>query len=156
MKDLAGPGVKFIAMAQPELAPYGAASAEVLKGAGLWDAVQPKLVYGTSISMAKQLAASGSADAVRLLLNAGAGLQRPLDRRIEMMTSGAPPPAAVIEGMGELGFHITHVYGLTEVYGPAVICAWRDEWDELPAAERARQFVKKSRESAAGKGLDRV
>jgi len=63
LKDLAGPGVKFVAMAQPELAPYGAASVEVLKGAGLWDAVQPKLVYGTSISMAKQLAASGSATA---------------------------------------------------------------------------------------------
>jgi fatty-acyl-CoA synthase len=80
----------------------------------------------------------GAPVVMNMLLNAGAGLQRPLDRRIEMMTSGAPPPAAVIEGMGELGFHITHVYGLTEVYGPAVICAWRDEWDELPAAERAR------------------
>jgi fatty-acyl-CoA synthase len=47
-------------------------------------------------------------------------------------------PAAVIEGMEGLGFHITHVYGLTEVYGPAVVCAWHDEWDELPSAERAR------------------
>ena len=47
-------------------------------------------------------------------------------------------PAAVIEGMEGLGFYITHVYGLTEVYGPAVVCAWHDEWDELPAAERAR------------------
>jgi fatty-acyl-CoA synthase len=55
-----------------------------------------------------------------------------------MMTAGAAPPAAVIEGMEALGFHITHVYGLTEVYGPAVVCAWHDEWDELPAAERAR------------------
>ena len=55
-----------------------------------------------------------------------------------MMTAGAPPPAAVIEGMEALGFHITHVYGLTEVYGPAVVCAWHDEWDALPAAERAR------------------
>ena len=47
-------------------------------------------------------------------------------------------PAAVIEGMEGLGFYITHVYGLTEVYGPAVVCAWHDEWDELPSAERAR------------------
>jgi fatty-acyl-CoA synthase len=73
-----------------------------------------------------------------MLLNAGAGLTRRLDRRVEMMTSGAPPPAAVIEAMEGLGFHITHVYGLTECYGPVVICAWHDEWDELPAAERAR------------------
>jgi len=80
----------------------------------------------------------GAPVVMNMLLNVGAGLKRPLDRRIEMMTSGAAPPAAVIEGMGELGFHITHVYGLTEVYGPAVICAWHDEWDELPAPERAR------------------
>src|SRR4051794_31937594 len=75
---------------------------------------------------------------MNMLLNAGAGLKRSLDRRIEIMTAGAPPPAAVIEGMEALGFHITHVYGLTEVYGPAVICAWHDEWDGLPAATRAR------------------
>ena len=67
-----------------------------------------------------------------------AGLKGSLERPIEMMTAGAAPPAAVIEGMEGLGFHITHVYGLTEVYGPAVVCAWHDEWDELPAAERAR------------------
>ena len=80
----------------------------------------------------------GAPVVMNLLLNAEPGLKRSLDRRIEMMTAGAPPPAAVIEGMEALGFHITHVYGLTEVYGPAVVCAWHDEWDELPAAERAR------------------
>jgi fatty-acyl-CoA synthase len=80
----------------------------------------------------------GAPVVMNMLLNAGPGLRRSLDRRIEMMTAGAAPPAAVIEGMEALGFHITHVYGLTEVYGPAVVCAWHDEWDELPAAERAR------------------
>ena len=55
-----------------------------------------------------------------------------------MMTAGSAPPAVVIDGMEALGFHITHVYGLTEVYGPAVVCAWHDEWDALPADERAR------------------
>ncbi len=63
LKDLAGKQVRFIGIAQPELAPYGQATVEVLKGAGLWESVQPKLVYGTSISMAKQFAASGSANA---------------------------------------------------------------------------------------------
>lgn len=63
LKDLARPDVKFVAIAQPELAPYGQATVEVLKGAGLWDAVQPKLVYGSTISMAKQFASSGSASA---------------------------------------------------------------------------------------------
>ena len=79
----------------------------------------------------------GAPVVMNLLLNAGPGLQRSLDRRVEMMTAGAPPPAAVIEGMEALGFHITHVYGLTEVYGPAVVCAWHDEWDVLPVAEQA-------------------
>jgi molybdate transport system substrate-binding protein len=63
LKDLAGKQIRFVAIAQPELAPYGQAAVDVLKGAGLWDSVQPKLVYGTSISMAKQFAASGSASA---------------------------------------------------------------------------------------------
>jgi fatty-acyl-CoA synthase len=78
----------------------------------------------------------GAPVVMNMLLNAGPG--RPLERRIEMMTAGAAPPATVIEGMEALGFQITHVYGLTEVYGPAVVCAWHDEWDALPAAERAR------------------
>jgi len=84
----------------------------------------------------------GAPVVMNMLLNAspgaGTGLNDSLGRQIEMMTAGAAPPAAVIEGMENLGFHITHVYGLTEVYGPAVVCAWHDEWDELPAAERAR------------------
>ena len=62
LKDLTGKQVRFIAIAQPELAPYGQATVEVLRGAGLWESVKPKLVYGTSISMAKQYAASGSAN----------------------------------------------------------------------------------------------
>jgi len=73
-----------------------------------------------------------------MLLNAEPDLTRgarPADRDDDRRCA---PPAAVIEEMEELGFHITHVYGLTEVYGPAVVCAWHDEWDELPSAERAR------------------
>src|SRR5262245_11349574 len=84
----------------------------------------------------------GAPVVMNMLLNftpgAGPGLKRSLERPVEMMTAGAPPPAAVIEGMEARGFHITHVYGLTEVYGPAVVCAWHDEWDAQPAAERAR------------------
>jgi fatty-acyl-CoA synthase len=93
----------------------------------------------------------GAPVVMNMLLNAGPGRQHPLDRRVEMMTAGAAPPAALIEGMEGLGFHITHVYGLTEVYGPAVVCAWHDEWDELPAAERARL---KARQGVAYPVLD--
>jgi molybdate transport system substrate-binding protein len=63
LKDLAGQQVRFVAVAQPELAPYGRATIEALRNAGLWDTVHPKLVYATSISQAKQLATSGNADA---------------------------------------------------------------------------------------------
>ena len=93
----------------------------------------------------------GAPVVMNMLLNAGSGRQYALERRIEMMTAGAAPPAAVIEGMEGLGFHITHVYGLTEVYGPAVVCAWHDEWDQLPAAERARL---KARQGVAYPVLD--
>ncbi len=60
-----------------------------------------------------------------------------LARPVRVMTAGAAPPAAVLEGMGRLGFDITHVYGLTEVYGPVTVCAWDDAWNDLPETERA-------------------
>jgi fatty-acyl-CoA synthase len=63
---------------------------------------------------------------------------RPLPRPVHWMTAGSAPPAAVISGMERLGFEIIHVYGLTEVYGPAVVCAWHDEWDGLSDDQRAR------------------
>ena len=72
---------------------------------------------------------------MNMLVNAGhAKLERPVD----MMTAGAAPPAAVIGHIEDLGFRVTHVYGLTEVYGPAVVCAWHDEWDARSGDERAR------------------
>ena len=80
----------------------------------------------------------GAPVVMNLLLNDRAAEGRTLPRPVAMMTAGAAPPAAVIEGMEGRGFQITHVYGLTEVYGPAVVCAWHDEWDGLPTAERAR------------------
>ncbi|MDE2230256.1 MAG: acyl-CoA synthetase [Alphaproteobacteria bacterium] len=79
----------------------------------------------------------GAPVVMNMLLNAASQVKRDFGRRIAMMTAGAAPPAAVIEGMETLGFAITHVYGLTEVYGPAVVCAWHDEWNQLPASEKA-------------------
>ena len=70
-----------------------------------------------------------------MLLNAPDARPRPV--RVRMMTAGAAPPAAVLEGMERLGFDVTHVYGLTETYGPFTVCAWKDAWDTLPDAERA-------------------
>ena len=58
--------------------------------------------------------------------------------KVHGMVAGAAPPAAMIEGMERLGFDLTHVYGLTEVYGPATVCAKHDEWESLDVSERAR------------------
>jgi fatty-acyl-CoA synthase len=72
-----------------------------------------------------------------LLVNAPENQRRDIPKGIKMMTAGAAPPAAVIEKIERMGFAITHVYGLTEVYGPDVVCAWHEEWDSLPIEERA-------------------
>jgi molybdate transport system substrate-binding protein len=63
LRDLEGKQVRYVATAQPELAPYGSASVEALTKSGLWENVRPKVVYGNSINTAKQMAASGNADA---------------------------------------------------------------------------------------------
>jgi fatty-acyl-CoA synthase len=109
--------------------------------------VEPAAVYG-AIEREGVTHLCGAPVVMNLLLNTrGATLPRPVD----MMTAGAAPPAAVIGGMEALGFRITHVYGLTEVYGPSTICAWHDEWEALPADERARL---KARQGVAYPVLD--
>jgi 3-(methylthio)propionyl---CoA ligase len=90
----------------------------------------------------------GAPVVMNMLLNAR---NEKLPRTVNMMTAGAAPPAAVIGGMEGLGFKITHVYGLTETYGPATVCAWHDEWDALPEDDRARL---KARQGVAYPVLD--
>jgi fatty-acyl-CoA synthase len=99
--------------------------------------VEPRAIY-EAIARERVTHLCGAPVVMNMLLNAGPELTRLLDRAVEMMTAGAPPPAPVIEGMERLGFRITHVYGLTEVFGPVTVCAWHDEWDALPAPQRAR------------------
>lgn len=79
----------------------------------------------------------GAPIVMNMLINAPEALRGKPQRVVEIMTAAAPPPPAVIEKMERMGFHITHVYGLTEVYGPAVVCAWHEEWDSLPPDEKA-------------------
>jgi fatty-acyl-CoA synthase len=71
------------------------------------------------------------------LINAPAELHQGISHRVRGFVGGAAPPAAMIEGMSKLNFDLTHVYGLTEVYGPAGLCAKHDEWESLPLSERA-------------------
>ena len=79
----------------------------------------------------------GAPVVLNMMINADQSVRTKFDHTVEVMTAAAPPPAAVLETMEAEGFHVTHVYGLTEVYGPAVVCAWHDKWDALPSGERA-------------------
>ena len=82
---------------------------------------------------------------MQMILNAAPGEQRDFTQQVKMMTAAAPPPAAVLAAMADKGIAVTHVYGLTEVYGPATVCAWHRDWDALDveqqAALKARQGV---------------
>ncbi|AOW14114.1 acyl-CoA synthetase [Hydrogenophaga crassostreae] len=73
-----------------------------------------------------------------LLVNSPVEMKAGLPAGIQAMVAGAAPPASMIEGMEQMGFDLTHVYGLTEVYGPATVCAKHEAWDELDIGERAR------------------
>jgi fatty-acyl-CoA synthase len=77
------------------------------------------------------------------LLNAPADEKKALPHIIEFFTAAAPPPEAVLAAMKEAGFNVTHVYGLTETYGPATTNEWHAAWDKLPLAEQA---AKKARQ----------
>jgi fatty-acyl-CoA synthase len=73
-----------------------------------------------------------------LLVNAPDDMKAAVPAGVKAMVAGAAPPASMIEGMEQMGFDLTHVYGLTEVYGPATVCAKHDDWNTLEIGERAR------------------
>jgi fatty-acyl-CoA synthase len=73
-----------------------------------------------------------------MLVSAPAAWREGIDHKVSALVAAAPPPAAVIEGMGKIGFNITHVYGLTETYGPASVCAKHEAWLDLPLDEQVR------------------
>ena len=75
------------------------------------------------------------------------------DHPIKAMTAGSAPPAAVIAAVEAMGIEITHVYGLTETYGPSILCAWKDQWNTLPADERARLKARQGVRNLALGGL---
>jgi len=98
LEDLTAPSIRFVAIARPEAAPYGAAAVESLERLGIWDQVQPKVVYANNINMAKQYAASGNADAAFTayslvltekgsVLTVDAKLHRPIDQAIGVVSA---------------------------------------------------------------------
>ena len=110
------------------------------------------LVAGTSVCLRRAAAGTifdaladhgvthmcGAPIIMQFIIGATPEERRPLSLKVEFMTAAAPPPAAVLEALEKENFRVTHVYGLTEVYGPATICSWHEAWDSLPSHERAR------------------
>ncbi|MCE2517007.1 MAG: AMP-binding protein [Alphaproteobacteria bacterium] len=72
-----------------------------------------------------------------MIVNALEEDRKPFDHTVEVMTAGAPPPAAILEAIEKIGFNVTQVYGLTETYGHTVMCVWNSDWDDEDFASRA-------------------
>ena len=84
----------------------------------------------------------GAPVVLNLLLHAPDSVKRRFAHVVEVATGGAAPPSAVIEGMSEMGFNVTHLYGLTETYGPATVCAWQEAWGDLDMQGRAGRMAR--------------
>ena len=95
----------------------------------------------------------GAPIVLNMLNGADISLKVDINHPVKVMTAGAPPPASVIEGMEASGFKVTHTYGLTETYGPSVVCAWHDEWNEESAEQQAKL---KSRQGVRSPMLDQL
>ena len=87
------------------------------------------------------------------LLNATDEERRPLPHTVEFMTAAAPPPEIVLAAMAEAGFNVTHVYGLTETYGPSVVNEWHSAWDDLSPDQQAAKKARQGVQYAALEGL---
>jgi fatty-acyl-CoA synthase len=84
----------------------------------------------------------GAPVVLNTLINAAEELKQGVEHKVSAMTAGAAPPAAVIAGMEGMGFNVSHVYGLTETYGPCVVCAPHDEWSALSIDDRAELLAR--------------
>ena len=93
----------------------------------------------------------GAPIVLNFVINATDAEKRAFDHTVEVMVAAAPPPASTLENMQKAGFNVTHVYGLTETYGPATMCAWNPEWNALALDA---QTLKKGRQGVPYHVLD--
>jgi fatty-acyl-CoA synthase len=103
--------------------------------------VDPALIF-PAIAEHRVTHLCGAPIVLNMLVHAPDSVKRRFEHRVEVATGGAAPPSAVIEAMEQMGFNVTHLYGLTESYGPATVCAWQDEWEGKPLGERARLMAR--------------
>jgi fatty-acyl-CoA synthase len=103
--------------------------------------VDPALIF-PAIERHRVTHLCGAPIVLNMLVHAPEAVKRRFDHRVEVATGGAAPPSAVIEAMEKMGFNVTHLYGLTESYGPATLCAWQDDWHALPLEARAVKMAR--------------
>ena len=96
----------------------------------------------------------GAPIVMAVLLNATEAERKPLPHVVNFATAAAPPPEAVLAAMKSAGFNVTHVYGLTECYGPSVVNEWHDAWDALSAPEQAAKKARQGVRYPVLEGLD--
>ncbi len=104
-------------------------------------AVDPPLIFDL-IERHRVTHMCGAPIVLNMLIHAPAEAKQQFEHVVEVATGGAAPPSAVISAMERMGFRVLHLYGLTETYGPATVCAWQPAWDELPTADRAAKMAR--------------
>jgi fatty-acyl-CoA synthase len=116
-------------------------------------AVRAAPIFG-AIARHKVTHLCGAPIVMSTLLNAPEQEKKPLPHGVEFVTAAAPPPEAVLAAMKAAGFNVTHVYGLTEVYGPACVNDWHRDWDALSDAEQAEKKARQGVRYPVLEGLD--
>ncbi|WOL13371.1 hypothetical protein Cni_G22141 [Canna indica] len=96
----------------------------------------------------------GAPVVLNMIANAPDSARRPLPGPVQILTAGAPPPAAVLHRTEAIGFTVNHGYGLTETAGLVVSCAWKGQWNRLPASERARLKARQGVRTLAMAAID--
>jgi fatty-acyl-CoA synthase len=113
--------------------------------------VDPAMIFA-AIAEHRVTHLCGAPIVLNMLAHAPDTMKRRFDHVVEIATGGAAPPSAVIEAMERMGFRVTHLYGLTESYGPSTVCAWQEEWAGLPLGDRSARMA---RQGVAYPTLDR-
>lgn len=103
--------------------------------------VDPALIF-TLIEQEDVTHMCGAPIVLNMLANAPAELQKRASAPVEIATGGAAPPSSVIEAMEAIGFNVTHLYGLTETYGPATVCVPQPDWPQLPLQQRSARMAR--------------
>ncbi|XP_010526841.1 PREDICTED: probable acyl-activating enzyme 2 [Tarenaya hassleriana] len=115
--------------------------------------VTPKAIF-ENITLHNVTHMGGAPTVLNMIVNSPDTERKPLPHRVEIMTGGSPPLPQVLAKMEGLGFDVSHLYGLTETYGPGTHCAWKPKWDSLPLEERSKLKARQGVRHLGLEGLD--